>query len=134
LFGKNTASGGIDKLGHAFSAYLLADALHGHLSSQLGPSDNAAMTASLLSFGTMAVVEVFDGLAKNHGFSYQDLFVDAAGAAFSYLRNTVPGLRDKLDFRVQYIPTGGSLKDPFGDCCCSPTRRCAGLFPAALPA
>jgi hypothetical protein len=59
-------------------------------------------------------VEVFDGLAKDHGFSREDLMVDAVGALFSYFRNTIPGIREKLDYRVQYWPSGGSA-DPVGD-------------------
>jgi hypothetical protein len=115
FFGKDTQVGGTDKLGHAFSTYLLSDFFHARLSKYFGPSDNAALSASLMSFGTMFMVEVFDGLAEDHGFSYEDLIADAAGATFSYLRNTIPGLRDKLDYRLQYLPSSGTTADPISD-------------------
>ena len=115
FFGKNTAHGGMDKLGHAFSGMLLADILHARMVGQMGTSDNAAATASLLSFGAMAMIEVFDGFAKNHGFSYEDLIADGVGAIFSYLRNTVPGLREKIDYRVQWVPGKDSRNDPTTD-------------------
>jgi hypothetical protein len=58
----------------------------------------------------MSFIEVADGFASDHGFSYEDIIADAVGAAFSYFRNTVPGLRDKLDYRVQYTPR--QVEDP----------------------
>ncbi len=115
FFGEDTQHGGMDKLGHAFSSYLLADFFNARISRHFGPSNNVALSGSLMSFGTMFLVEVFDGIAENHGFSYEDLIADAAGATFSYLRNTIPGLRDKLDYRLQYLPSGGTTVDPFGD-------------------
>jgi hypothetical protein len=115
FFGENTSHGGMDKLGHAFSTMLIADVLNARIAGALGASDNAALTASFLAFGAMSLVEVADGFAKNHGFSYEDLVADAAGAIFSYLRNTIPGLRDKLDYRVQYLPSKGSTEDPVND-------------------
>jgi hypothetical protein len=111
FFGKDTRHGGMDKLGHAFGAMVLADFLNARIVREQGvASDNAALTASLLSFGAMAFIDVADGLAKDHGFSYEDVIADAVGAAFSYFRNTVPGLRDKLDYRVQYTPS--QIEDP----------------------
>ena len=102
-FGKDTASLGMDKLGHAYSAYVLseffADGIeHGH-------PRHRAYTGALLSMGLMTAIEVFDGFSAEHGFSYEDLVVDAAGAAFSVVRRAVPGLREKLDFRLLYVPS-----------------------------
>ena len=57
-----------------------------------------------MSIQTM--VEVFDGFSADHGFTYEDIIVDAAGAAFSYFRNIIPGMREKVDFRFEYVPSG----------------------------
>jgi hypothetical protein len=48
--------------------------------------------------------ELYDGIETDSGISVQDMTMNAAGAAFSMLRNTVPGLREKLDFRLLLIP------------------------------
>ena len=53
----------------------------------------------------MTYVEVLDGFSEDHGFSYEDMIVDAAGIAFSVLRNKVPGLAEKVDFRLEWFPS-----------------------------
>lgn len=104
-FGKDTASLGMDKLGHAYSAYVLSEFFADGI--ETGPADrrSAAYTGAILSMGLMTYIEVFDGFSEEHGFSYEDLVVDAAGALFSVARRSVPGLKEKLDFRLLYIPS-----------------------------
>ncbi len=103
-FGRNTGSGGMDKLGHAFTGALLADLFTDRIRMTADRPEGAAVTGALLSLGVMTMVEVFDGFATDHGFSYEDMLSDSVGIAFSLLRNTVPGLREKLDFRQEYVP------------------------------
>ncbi len=103
-FGRNTGSGGMDKLGHAFTGALLADLFTDRIRMTADRPEGAAVTGALLSLGVMTMVEVFDGFATDHGFSYEDMLSDGAGIAFSLLRNTVPGMREKLDFRQEYVP------------------------------
>ena len=67
--------------------------------------EGAELTGVALSMGVMTTVELLDGFS-GHGFAWQDMVMNAAGAGFSYVRNTVPGLRDKLDFRFEYVPSG----------------------------
>lgn len=52
------------------------------------------------------MVETFDGFSKDYGFAPQDIVANTVGATFSYLRNTVPGLKEKLDYRLEYVPSG----------------------------
>jgi hypothetical protein len=105
-FGADSANGGMDKLGHAWGTMVLADlfsrAIQGNNESDL----NAQITGGVLAMGLMTTVEVFDGFSPKYGFSYQDIIFDALGAGFSMVRNTVPGLREKLDYRLEYIPSG----------------------------
>ena len=111
-FGKDTYNGGMDKLGHAWTAYVLADYLSWRIGNSFPDALNADITGAALSFGFMSYIEVSDGLSKGYGFSYQDLMADAAGAGFSLLRHRIPGLAEKLDFRLQYWPSGdGSSLD-----------------------
>lgn len=50
----------------------------------------------------MAGVEVMDGFTKKYGFSPEDLTANALGAAFMVARAWIPGMREKVDFRLLY--------------------------------
>ncbi len=107
FFGHDTGSFGMDKLGHAYSTYVIADFLAYSMQAN-GASNNAHYNGALLSWIMMLGVEVFDGFSDDHGFAYEDLIFNGLGAGFSALRNAVPGLREKLDFRLEYIPSGNT--------------------------
>lgn len=119
-FGKNTASGGMDKLGHAYSAYVLTEFLTDGILATPGSDRSRSYTAAILAMGLMTYIEVFDGFSADHGFSHEDLVVDGVGALLSVARRTVPGLREKLDFRLHYIPTNGV----FRSIACFPAPHC----------
>lgn len=102
-FGKDTASLGMDKLGHAYSSYVLTEFFTDGI--EHGSPRHRSYTGAILAMGLMTYIEVFDGFSAAHGFSYEDMVVNAAGAAFSLARRSVPGLREKLDFRLLYIPS-----------------------------
>jgi len=110
-FGKNTAYGGIDKLGHAWSAHVMSDYITWRLQTLGYNKYEAAITAAVLSGVAFLGVEIGDGFS-HYGASYEDFIASAAGIGFSFLRNTVPGMAEKVDFRMQYIPTGHG--DTFG--------------------
>lgn len=103
-FGKSTLNLGVDKLTHAFDSYALAEFLHARLHRKTGGVDGDAVTAAVLASGLMIYSELSDGIEADGGFSYEDVVANTAGAAFSLLRNSVPGLRDKLDFRLLLMP------------------------------
>jgi len=103
-FGKSTTNLGVDKLTHAFDAYLVAEFLHARLHRKTGATSGDALTAAALASGLMIYSELSDGIETDSGFSVQDVAMNTAGAAFSVLRNTVPGLKEKLDFRLLLMP------------------------------
>lgn len=105
-FGKNSGSLGMDKLGHAWSTYMISEFLTDRIEANSGGGEGAEITALLLSYGLMTYVELFDGYSADHGFSYEDMVMNALGGGFSYLRRRVPGLREKVDFRLEYWPSG----------------------------
>lgn len=119
-FGKNTANGGMDKLGHAYSTYVLTEFLTDGIRAGPGTDRSRSYTAAILAMGLMTYIEVFDGFSADHGFSHEDLVVDGVGALLSVARRTVPGLREKLDFRLHYIPTNGV----FRSISCFPAPHC----------
>lgn len=114
-FGEDTKYLGVDKLGHAYSGYLLTE----YFTQRIAHSDTdragAALTGAVLGMGIQTYVEILDGFSDN-GFSGEDFVVDGIGVGFSVLRSHVPGLANKLDFRMEYVPSGndGAFK-PFHD-------------------
>lgn len=114
-FGEDTKYGGMDKLGHAFTGYLLTEYFSQRIAHENAEADGAIVTGSILSMGVMTYIEFFDGFSGGHGFSYEDLIADGVGVGFSFLRNTVPELANRLDFRLEYIQSDYSNFAPFTD-------------------
>lgn len=114
-FGADTGSAGADKLGHMYSSYLLNEVLTKRLIKKTDNKIQAARKSVLFSSSIMLGVEVFDGFSNDHGFSYEDLVLNSAGIGISYLKNTIPGLDEKLDLRIEYHPTEGHSDHPIID-------------------
>jgi uncharacterized protein YfiM (DUF2279 family) len=104
LFGHDTDNVGVDKTDHAFNSYLYADIFYWRLKRKAGPGFQTALTAGVLSLAAEAYGEIYDGFEASSGWSMQDVMFDFAGAGFSVLRNSIPGLADKLDFRLLLTP------------------------------
>jgi len=105
-FGRDTKYLGMDKLGHAYTGYLLTEYFTQRIAHSTQDRAGAAVTGGILGMGVQTYVEVFDGFSGGHGFSYEDLTMDGLGVGFSILRSTIPGLADKVDFRMEYLPSG----------------------------
>jgi hypothetical protein len=103
-FASNTRHGGMDKIGHAFSTYVIADLLTDRILANASNPAGAQITGALLAFGIMGAGETVDGFTGKHRFSREDIAANAIGAAFSIFRNSIPGMREKLDFRFMYTP------------------------------
>lgn len=104
-FGKGTETLGMDKMHHAYKTTVIADVLDGLISKRMGSGRGAGTTSAILSLGLMTYGEILDGFTARTGFSNQDMVIHFAGAGIALLRNRVPGMRDKLDFRMHMIPT-----------------------------
>jgi hypothetical protein len=103
-FAKNTRHGGMDKIGHSFSTYVIADLLTDRIRANADDPAGAPITAALVAFGIMGLVETVDGFTGRHRFSREDIIANGVGALFSVLRNSLPGVREKLDWRIMYTP------------------------------
>ena len=105
-FGKDTATGGSDKTGHMFTTFLLSEILIWDF--RRNQIKHAEEKAALTSFAAMALLEVGDSTSTRFGFSPEDLVMDALGSGTSYLLAKYPSLDDKIDFRIEYLPSKGS--------------------------
>lgn len=104
LFGKDTANLGVDKVAHAYNAYVLSDIIYARMKRKTGSSASTALASSAIAFGLDVYAEMFDAFEDRSGFSLSDVGFNVLGAGFSYLRNSVPGVRERLDFRLLLLP------------------------------
>ncbi len=114
-FGEETGSGGADKLGHAFSSYAMTNLLADRLEYKGRSPERAARNAALTTQAVMLYVEIFDGYSGDHGFSKEDMVMNALGSGLAYARATVPGLRELIDFRLEYEASGYKGFRPLSD-------------------
>ncbi|MBT0667865.1 DUF2279 domain-containing protein [Novosphingobium profundi] len=63
-----------------------------------------AATAAVLATGFTVLNEFSDAFEPDGDYSMQDVAMDVVGAGFSVLRNTVPGLKEKLAFKIEIVP------------------------------
>lgn len=109
-FGKNTHNGGMDKLGHFHASYFITDILAQRIRANSDNPAGAEITAALVAMGVMTGVEIVDGFNSKYGFSREDLIADGLGAAFAVVRSLVPGMREKVDFRLMHTPASYERK------------------------
>ncbi len=114
-FGLETESGGADKLGHAYSAYLITNGLAEQLLRQGRSPAQAALTSTLITQALLTGIEILDGYSVDHGWSTEDVVMNVLGSGAAYWRQVTPGVRDKLDFRLEYEPTGYKGGNPISD-------------------
>lgn len=115
FFGMDTGSGGADKLGHMYSSYVINEIFNKRMNHYTDNKIQAARKSALFSSAVMLGVEIFDGYSDDHGFSYEDVILNTAGIGVSYLKNTVPGLDEKIDLRVEYHPSDAYSDHPITD-------------------
>jgi hypothetical protein len=115
-FGQDTAYGGADKAGHAYSAYFGVRIVSALLQSYGNDRRKAGDLAFWATLGTLTAVEVADGYSKNYKFSAEDALMNVAGAGFAWWCERNPAVDDLLDFRLYYRQSSESDSwDAFGD-------------------
>ena len=105
-FEADTYLGGSDKLGHAYSSYALTNLLFDHLVVEGRSPERAVLSAMLTTQAIMTYLELRDGYSGQFGFSPEDIVTNLLGSGFAYLRATRPGLRELIDFRLEYEFSG----------------------------
>ncbi len=109
-FGNDTESGGADKLGHAYTSYVMANGLSHLYESWCINKNDAALYGSLSSLAITTYIEIGDSFS-DFGASKEDMVANAAGVIFGYYTYKYPALSNILDYRWQYRPTSETYKD-----------------------
>jgi hypothetical protein len=114
-FGMSTGSGGLDKLGHAYGAYMTSELLYWRLRAT--HKDHWVSSWYPALFGTLLYqyIELFDGYSVDHGYAYEDSIMNGLGVTLSFLRHRFPRFRQLFDYRLFYYPSGGSSFRPMID-------------------
>jgi hypothetical protein len=101
-FGDKTVNGGADKASHLVDYYIVAS-LFEDAYKMIGYSDKQAILLGLgLAVATGLANEVSDGYTR-HGFSWEDLAMDSAGAVAASLVS-VTRTRDLFSMRTSHLP------------------------------
>jgi Predicted periplasmic lipoprotein (DUF2279) len=101
-FGRNTYVGGADKASHFVSFDVTARLLTMVYQMLDAPVDESRLLGAGVSALAGLVTEIGDG-TTHYGFSYEDLIVDALGAATA-LATAHYGLDDLIGFRFGIVP------------------------------
>ncbi|MDT8423827.1 MAG: DUF2279 domain-containing protein [Desulfuromonadales bacterium] len=112
-FGSETASGGADKLGHAYTSYLLSHSFSSIYRAWGYATAEASRYGCYSALGVTGIMEMGDAFSANYGFSYEDMLMNLVGAGFGFLTETCPALGRKVDFRWEYRPDLGNLEGDF---------------------
>lgn len=118
-FGHNTYAGGMDKLAHMHSHYVIARAGY-YLYRRAGFSHNEALKKSFILSSILGLlVEIGDGFT-HYGFSVNDLIADELGVALGYLLTQNAYLNELIGFQIRWWndhDSGNSAgaNDPIGD-------------------
>ncbi len=104
-FGRNTASGGADKLGHAYAG-AASTAIAVSLYRRWGYDEReAARLGAFSGLLLTTTMELGDGFSPDHGFSWEDQVANMAGVGFEYLRLRHPAWGERVQFRWEYFPS-----------------------------
>jgi hypothetical protein len=111
FFGKNTVNGGADKASHLTDYYVIAS-LFEDAYKMIGYSEKEAIFwGAGLAFTTGLANEVSDGFTR-HGFSWEDLAMDAAGATAAGVLS-LTHTRDLLGLRTSHLPSSTYTHDVY---------------------
>lgn len=112
-FSSNAKYGGADKLGHMYSSYILSLGFSSLFEYWGMGEEESLLYGPLTSLAIHGMMEVGDSFSESQGFSYEDLVMNTLGAAFYYVREKYPAVKETLDLRLEYVPDLNSGQDIF---------------------
>ena len=103
-FGADTKYGGADKLGHVYATYIFSLGFTSLYEYWGMDKEDSILYGPLTGWVFQGMMEVGDSFSETQGFSYEDVVMNTVGAAFFYLREKYPSVKNKLDLRMEYLP------------------------------
>lgn len=110
FFGASSYSGGSDKLGHMFAAYVTSKILNGLLLKMGETKDNALFYSSLTTGLTYVLVEAVDAFQPQYGAGLWDMVFDVGGVAYNYAATQYPFFGRLFSFNLSYWPSTSYLQ------------------------
>ncbi len=113
-FGADTPSGGIDKVGHFWTHYVLQRGFNNIFEWSLGSKSEALWMSAATAGGIGLLIEFGDGTSSKYGFAYEDLVADWLGVALGVLLEAYPEVDAFVGFTWEYWPTDQFLDESDG--------------------
>lgn len=107
-FSDDTEEGGADKFGHLYISYASSRLLAAAYKNWGYSDKSGALLGSLSSFALTSWMEIGDSFS-DYGFSFEDFIMNGIGTTLAYFIDTTPELSDRIDFRVEYMPSFDSM-------------------------
>ena len=115
-FGRETYTGGVDKLSHAYTFYIGTRLVNDALLWGGYSKTESVLTSAAANAATALLIEMFDGYSKKtYGFSREDLVADAVGIIMGSAVALHPDLDRKFSYRMRYVPKGAGGSANFID-------------------
>lgn len=111
-FSKDTENGGADKVGHAYTGYLMSHIFSYTYEDWGYAQEKSALYGAYSSFLFTSIMEFGDSFSP-YGLSYEDLISNTLGAILGFYTYKYKSLGDKLDFRVEYKLHKSMFKEDF---------------------
>ncbi len=95
---------GMDKIGHAFSAFYVADYMHQSLRWAGVQQNKSILISGLSSYAYFSAIEILDGYSAGWGFSIPDALMNTAGVLGFALQNSIDPEKN-VQIKFGFIPS-----------------------------
>ena len=109
FFGKDTYAGGSDKLGHAYTDFILIRVFNKIYLDEGFHEDDAITNSLIAGIVSRTVMEVADGFTK-FKFSAEDVYANISGALLSAILLKYPKFDEIFGFSWSYLPSTEALQ------------------------
>lgn len=100
---------GMDKLGHAYTAFHLSERIDKALGYACLPPRRSRLQAALMGFLLMLPIEILDGFSPDYGFSWADVGANAAGSFLYWIQT---GHHPWVRMKYSFFPTRYAAERP----------------------
>lgn len=108
-FEAGSQNAGADKTGHVLSTYI-ASRIFSAAYRKLDVEDGRADWQGPLSAWSAMVLVEFTDAFQQYGFSIKDIAANSVGALIAFAEERYESLDEKVDFRIEYIPSEAFLR------------------------